>query len=685
MESIPQTAAKITQPGFKPQHILLARNRSKRRTKREEKVSQHYDLVMFKTLSAIGAPDCAFDYCKALIAVVGYDHAEEFELHDETLARATLGATHKLSNADRDIRIGREVARRRKQRERILDWQAGQDVPLLFEFNSKFNPETHKRNAKYKLCVTELFRQVLADTGIDASKDRIDRAVRVRASEYHERFTGEAKMLKTKMIQSPESELHRAATKARKAVEELLEKHGESEAIRIFETEFLSRFAEPESALFGVFQKINSNETKALSGATSATIVTNYSGEICSIENPKNAAQSDTQTPGFLPATSSRKPAVPLSVGQTVEDFIATTFNTPEARPDDWRDNPPTAKQLELLRRGNVFAEIGTRGQASDRINELMATGALTDFLSLSELESFDPKAKGRGNARRRFCCPLCGGGKKLDDAHRSLSVKTSTGVYFCHRCNAKGKLREFCEAAPVTPARQFPAAKPTPTKPASEKWRKWYADAKPISNTPGEDYLAGRGIPVDVAELAGVKFGTWWKASEQGDGAERFASVIFPARNEVGELVAAQARAITGDTKQAAGQKSDGVFESSPGVLKNAARIAVTEAPIDALALAAAGLPAIAIFGTSWPEWLPEYLGGREVFPSQDADEAGDKSASKFAEKLAGLAVVHRLRPQGGKDWAEVLQQHGATSIEAQIECALGCAEPGSFDDAEV
>lgn len=108
---------------------------------------------------------------------------------------------------------------------------------------------------------------------------------------------------------------------------------------------------------------------------------------------------------------------------------------------------------------------------------------------------------------------------------------------------------------------------------------------------------------------------------------------------------------------------------------MKNAARIAITEAPIDALALAGAGLPAIALNGTSWPEWLPEYLGGREVFIATDADDAGDKCAAKLAAMCEGLAIVRRLRPNGGKDWGEVAKRHGQDSVIEQVEAATGAA----------
>src|SRR5262249_6487709 len=134
------------------------------------------------------------------------------------------------------------------------------------------------------------------------------------------------------------------------------------------------------------------------------------------------------------------------------------------------------------------------------------------DWLSLAELESFDPRANGYQKTERRFCCPLCGTDKPFDAKHRSLTVNTKTGAYICHRCKTAGKIREFCDDAEArtAPARQFPAPVPA-AAPKSDDWRKWFAQAKPITGTRGASYLAGRSVPSEIAESAGVKFSGWY------------------------------------------------------------------------------------------------------------------------------------------------------------------------------
>ena len=156
--------------------------------------------------------------------------------------------------------------------------------------------------------------------------------------------------------------------------------------------------------------------------------------------------------------------------------------------------------------------------------------------------------------------------------------------------------------------------------------------------------------------------FGTWWKAGERG--AEPFDAVIFPIRDARGSLVAAQARAVADDEKRTKGEKSQGVFFTTPG---RSPRLAITEAPMNALVLAACGLPAIAISGTTRPEWLPGALTGRNVALATDADEAGDKCA----RELGAMLCAWRLRPEGAKDWAELAESRGLGAVRRQIEAA--------------
>jgi hypothetical protein len=117
--------------------------------------------------------------------------------------------------------------------------------------------------------------------------------------------------------------------------------------------------------------------------------------------------------------------------------------------------------------------------------------------------------------------------------------------------------------------------------------------------------------------------------------------------RNSGKEVVAVHGRYIDeGQPRmRTAGPKQLGVFSTSPKV--DYGPIGIAEAPIDALSLAALGLPAVATCGTTWPEWLPASLAGRQISVAFDADGPGDAAADALGQALRSEGVSWtRLRP---------------------------------------
>jgi hypothetical protein len=204
--------------------------------------------------------------------------------------------------------------------------------------------------------------------------------------------------------------------------------------------------------------------------------------------------------------------------------------------------------------------------------------------LSLDDLMSYDPRPKNRLD-ERRFLCPLCGHTKRRDDSHRSLSVEKKTGAWICHRCKAKGLLREFWKERPIgikslrgktstAVAKAFalrPKHEPEKNASKAEAMREKWAASIPLAETQGATYLEGRSIPVSLADDAGVRYTSDWF---------RRPAVLFPIYDRQGELVSVNGRFIDGrdDPKtQTAGPKSLGVF-STPGALSRSL-LAVVEA----------------------------------------------------------------------------------------------------------
>jgi hypothetical protein len=326
--------------------------------------------------------------------------------------------------------------------------------------------------------------------------------------------------------------------------------------------------------------------------------------------------------------------------------------------------------------------------------------------LTLAELEVFDPQAPA-AKIERRFWCPLCGEDKPRDAAHRCFCLNTQNGLWNCKRCGEKGLLGEFrrsssegdpssrhqraanalrrsfslktdsgsplIEKAQPTVIKQDISANPeisAPKNPASEAWRLIYEAAQPVSGTAGEQYLTQRAIPFDVARRAGVLFTKNWHGR---------AALVFPFRDRNGAVVAIAGRCLRngGIDKPASGPKKQGAFFAPAGKFapldEAVPAILLCEAPMDALALAAAGFPALALGGTSPPVWLAQACAFRRVALAFDSDSAGDAAAERIRDVLLSFgASPQRLRPDCAKDWNEYLQLHGSGPLKDYLALEL-------------
>lgn len=292
--------------------------------------------------------------------------------------------------------------------------------------------------------------------------------------------------------------------------------------------------------------------------------------------------------------------------------------------------------------------------------------------LSLSDLEAFDPK-----NKKNRFCCPICGNSKSIEQKHRSIWVDRKTGVWICHRCENKGLLIEWQKQPSITnnlASNYSPKEKSLDEKKLKLVKSEYQSFARGFAYSPGQNYLMNRGISSQLAKESGCGFGYWKHWFEQENGQYSFLKdkrVCFPVSNQDGEVVAISARAISDDylePKQIVkGYKSLGVFSTPGGLTSN--NLIITEAPIDALSLAMADFPSIATVGTSWPDWLIDLAINKElVLVAFDNDDAGNKASSKLIDQLSKLGVkANRLLPTR-KDWNEILLADGLNSLKSQI-----------------
>ena len=289
--------------------------------------------------------------------------------------------------------------------------------------------------------------------------------------------------------------------------------------------------------------------------------------------------------------------------------------------------------------------------------------------LSFADLRAFDSEAR-LTSGESRFCCPLpaCAG-KEIKKENRCFTLNGRTGVYKCHRCGGAGKVTDRWEdRAPMTrqgrsqaALRRF-GAPPAPLKEYSpkpaEEWQHCLRGLRLIAGSGGAVYLQSRGIPEPIATAAGVKFSASWPGLDTP-------CVVFPVYDASGLQVAAQARSIKDSEKRTAGSVSCGLFTPFGAIEGDC--IILTEAPIDALSLGAAGIAAAALCGLALREWLLPALAWKTLLIATDADEAGEKAYADWQTACAPFGVrVLRVRPEGGKDWNAVLTSGGAEAIRA-------------------
>ena len=279
--------------------------------------------------------------------------------------------------------------------------------------------------------------------------------------------------------------------------------------------------------------------------------------------------------------------------------------------------------------------------------------------LSLLELEAFDPQSRLHGK-ERRFCCPLPSClGKPINSAHRSLSVNIETGAYHCHRCGDSGFLEEHTTERSKQTRREYQRAKIRkftalpPEKPIdleNTSWKRQLTGITHLEGTPGEEYLKGRGIPLQIAHISGVRF-----AQPYGCPA-----VVFPVKDAIGKVLGFNARVVDGSTPKArsGGHIGRGVFATLEAWNAPCGYFVLCEAPIDALSLDECGFPAIALCGTAMRDWLVRRLAMKDIRLAFDNDTAGDRAAEDWCMELERFGCrVSRLRPpEGHKDWNDFL-----------------------------
>ena len=314
-----------------------------------------------------------------------------------------------------------------------------------------------------------------------------------------------------------------------------------------------------------------------------------------------------------------------------------------------------------------------------------MTTGTRID-LSLADLEANDPRGQSRGNTRR-FRCPLdaCDGATYRGPA-QPLAVDMTTGAWMCHRCGSSGLLTDYRTHRPADhrarmgralarATRPRPVATVPEPKPGTWPWAAQWDASVPLTAReamPAAEYVMGRGIRWGPAHDAGARFHPRYGTGQSIDTPDgrRWRdpgpAIVFPltapgSGTGTWALTGVSGRYLDGREAQGwrkvqTGGGGGGVFATLGAAHADA--LVLVEGPMDALAWAQEGIPAIAV-GTALPGWLATLVLDRVVILAQDADQAGDAAADRHAPVLTGWgARVSRKRPRAPfKDWAEEAQ----------------------------
>ena len=179
------------------------------------------------------------------------------------------------------------------------------------------------------------------------------------------------------------------------------------------------------------------------------------------------------------------------------------------------------------------------------------------------------------------------------------------------------------------------------------------------LLNTPGQQYVEKRGITIDIAHSAGVRFDPDWNGR---------AAVLFPMMDNNGNLCSLHGRYL----EQAGDQNKMFTIGAGGGmvILGNALHsdpIIIVEGLFDALSLLVCGFSALATVGRRAP-WLPNVCNGKKVFLAFDATRSGEADTAYYKDYLKDSFTKRMLPPYNKKDWNSALTKKGAVLVEDWI-----------------
>jgi hypothetical protein len=181
------------------------------------------------------------------------------------------------------------------------------------------------------------------------------------------------------------------------------------------------------------------------------------------------------------------------------------------------------------------------------------------------------------------------------------------------------------------------------------------FANALPISGTAGEDYALRRGVPVEIAAAAGVRFETNFAGRP---------AVLVALRDQSDRLTSVHGRylhPVRGQNKMLTVGRSEGAIPFLGGW--RAEPLILVEGLFDGLSLAACGWPSVATIGRQVC-WLSEATAGKVVWAAFDAGRSGDANFAFYQDQLRDATVCRLSPPPRCKDWNTALVKRGPATV---------------------
>ena len=214
--------------------------------------------------------------------------------------------------------------------------------------------------------------------------------------------------------------------------------------------------------------------------------------------------------------------------------------------------------------------------------------------------------------------------------------------------------------------------------------WKKEFKATVDLAGTPGEAWLAARGIPLEVARAAGLRY------SPSYAGRPAITLELRDYSKSPAPLVCGHGRHTDGKEKLPAppgkkpdpkchngGEAKDGMYDPGGGfaALDRGDPVFLVEGPMCAISLKMAGFFALSPVRLDIPKWFSERCRGKTIYVALDNDASGIKFAEKHMASLRAAGAFPIRLTSNEKDWNDDHVALGLEAFRAKVEEKIAAA----------